>query len=240
MKKSKQGTIVKRVIASLIDISFFLIVTMVLFSYICNPLANKIANLNEKQVEYYEIGEDYNVFLWDEKLQSYVTNKEATAEENKSFLEDEKIVVLEKEISKIILVELIVSSTVSAITLYLLIPLLNKRNKTIGKYVLGFKIVDYEGNAPKKLQIALREVSFIVIELFMGILTYGVTPLISLALVMFNDNGLAIHDYISKTKVVRNEEVVEEVINEEEDEYYKSLMEEEPRDLRVGGKKNEQ
>ena len=89
-----------------------------------------------------------------------------------------------------------------------------------------------------KKQLIIRQVSFIGIELILGLFTYGMLPLISLAMIMFSEKGLSIHDYLSKTKVMGK--IKEEIVNEEDDEYYKLILEEEPpRDLRVRRNEND-
>ncbi len=96
---------------------------------------------------------------------------------------------------------------ISATLIYLIFPLAFK-GQTIGKKMMGLRIYNYKNNnfEPAPLQILLRFFFFIVIELFIGIITYGLVPLISYVISINNKKGQSLHDFISSTAVSEYQE----------------------------------
>lgn len=237
--KNKIVFLVKRTISALIDISLLLITTMFLVIYIAEPIAEKAIGISAIREEYSNLCVEYNIKYWDESQKMYLDNLEATDEEKAAFDNDERVNVLEQKIASTMMVEIVSSISVGALLFYIVIPLVSKRGNTLGKKALGLAVINRDGNKLTKLQLGIRGVGFIVIELIIGLMTYGLAPLISLAMVMFGKNGISLHDYLAGT-TVSNKSVTElDIVNEEDDEYYKKIAEEEARDLRVGGKKND-
>ena len=115
--------------------------------------------------------------------------------------------------------------------------MISKKGTTVGKKALGLIVVSTKKEELKKTQVLVREISFILIELVGGLITYGIIPLVSLILIIINKKSL--HDYLSKTNVKRILNSTSDIVSEEDDEYYKMIAKEQARDLRVGGKKND-
>lgn len=239
MKKTNIiGSNFKRVFAALLDISIVLLSTMLVFTYIAEPIVSSTTNIKEVREEYYSKAVEYKVMVWNEQLGTYVDNNEATKIEIDSFKKDERVIQLESQIARISLVQLSSSFFIATIIFYFVLPLVTKNGKTIGKIAMNLRVISLTNDELNKKQLIIRQSSFVVIELILGLLTYGMLPLISLAMVMFSEKGLSIHDYLAKTKIIIKEK--EEIIDEEDDEYYKQIIEEEqPRDLRVRRNEND-
>lgn len=231
------GYLVRRVISVLIDFSIAMLSTIMIYLYAVNPIHSEITGSKEYVQEYYELGAEYDVFIWNEELQTYIDNPDVTENQLEIFNSIERVEELEGKISQSGLVSISISFIFSTMVFYFLIPLLNKNGCTLGKFALGLKVVNFDGLEPSKKQIIIRESVFIGVELLLGLLLYGILPLISLGFIVFSNSGQSIHDLIIKTNVVSNNK--EEIVNEEEDEYYKSLEKEEGRDLTVGGQNND-
>lgn len=88
---------------------------------------------------------------------------------------------------------------------YLLFPMIFKDGTTLGKKMLQMRVIDSKsGKNPSKLQTFTRFVFFAFIQLALGLSTYGVIPVISIAMIIINKKRQTIHDLISSTLVVRN------------------------------------
>ena len=232
------GYLVRRLISVLIDFSIVALSTIMIYLYAVNPIYSQITDSTKYVQEYYELGIEHQIYVWNEELKAYVDNPEVTDNQLEVFNSIERVKELEKINAENGLISLSISFTLSAATFYYLIPLLNKKGCTLGKFALGLKVVNYDGLELSKKQIIIRESVFIGVELLLGLLSYGILPLISLGFIVFSNSGQSIHDLIIKTNVVSNNNK-EEILNEEEDEYYKSLEKEEGRDLTVGGQDND-
>lgn len=236
--KSKLSWVVRRVIARLFDISLLLFALMTVYSYIAEPIISKNNDIPAIKEEYYNLGVESNIFIWNEELQLYKENESISQEEKDLFYSNERVVFLEEKMASATMTGLLISTLFSAFILFCLVPLLNKDGKTLGKFALGMKVVNQDGETPLKLQIIIRESFFVFVELGVGLFTYFVIPLVSLGFILFTKNGLSLHDLVSKTDVVPVNKKYE-IVKEEDDEYYKSIQEEGGRDLTVGGNNND-
>ena len=235
--KSKMSWVVRRVIAKLFDISILLFALMTVYSYIAEPIISSTTNIKEVRKEYYDLGVENNIFIWNEELNTYRENDKISQEEKDLFYNNERVALLEEKMARTTMGGLIFSSLFSAAILFCVVPLVNKDGKTLGKFALGMKVVNQDGEAPSKLQIIIRESFIIFVELVLGFYTYFLIPLVSLGLILFTKNELSLHDLVAKTDVVPTK-IKYEVVKEEDDEYYKTIQEEGGRDLTVGGNEN--
>lgn len=229
----------KRVVAALLDVSMFLIITMFSVLLIAEPIIEKTTDIIQIREEYTKLAENYNVRIWNEEMGMYIDNPDVTEEELNAFNNDERVLALEEENSSIVMLEVMISLSVAAVIVYLVIPLMSKNNQTLGKKAMGLIVVSSKKGDLKKVNVAIRGVSFVIIELFIGLISYGIVPLISLALIMFSNKKQSLHDFISSTKVIKGSAGKEDIVNEEDDEYYTMIAKENARDLTVGGKKND-
>lgn len=93
---------------------------------------------------------------------------------------------------------------ISVAIVYLLIPLLLKDGRTLGKKLFAMKVMsakDYTAKA-KWYQILLREVFFVCVELILSYFTYMVPLLLGTVFLCANKKHVALHDYVGGTLVV--------------------------------------
>lgn len=99
--------------------------------------------------------------------------------------------------------ELLLMMLVTEIVLYILLNtyLLAKRGQTIGKFLMGVRIVDYfSGEIPKlRFSLLMREGGLYLLGIF-GL--FGVLVSLVDKLFIFSENCRCIHDYWGFTKVV--------------------------------------
>ena len=108
----------------------------------------------------------------------------------------------------------------------LLIPLFSKEGKSIGKYIFKLGILTKDGYQIKKYKLIFRWLGYLIIEIFLGILTFCGTMLISYTMMLFNKRKRVIHDYIAGTMVVDTKTLI----------YFRSAEEERRFLERVGNK----
>ena len=236
--KSKLSWVVRRVIARLFDISVLLFAIISVYSYIAEPIISKNNDIPAIKEEYYNLGVENNVFIWNEELQLYKENESISQEEKDLFYSNERVAFLEEKMASATMTGLLISTLFSSLILFCLIPLLNKDGRTLGKFALGMKVVNQDGETPLKLQIIIRESFFVFVELGVGLFTYFLIPLLSLGLIMFTNKELSLHDLVSRTDVVPVNKRYE-IVKEEDDEYYQNIQEEGGRDLTIGGNDND-
>ena len=98
--------------------------------------------------------------------------------------------------------ELVISTAVALLIFYLLIPMLFKDGKTLGKQVFGLALVNKLGYKVSKLQIFVRFLAFAIIEVFGSVYTVMGTILISYTIMIFGKKNMSIHDYLASTRVI--------------------------------------
>lgn len=240
MKNDKKQILIRRIVASLLDVTLTFIASLFIYFIIVAPISEKTTNILVLQEKYNEKYEEYGIKIWNELENRYIDNKDAKEEDIKAFKEDKEVIELENKIATISNIETISSITLSLAIFYIVLPLISKNGKTIGKKALGLKIESLNNEPLKKTQVIIRGLSFVIIEFSLGLLTYGIIPLISLCLVIFSKKEISIHDRFSKTNVTLVPIYKKEsIVKEEDDEYYDQIALEERRDLRVGGRKND-
>ena len=142
MKKTNIiGSNFKRVFAALLDISIVLLSTMLVFTYIAEPIVASTTNIKEVREEYYSKAVEYKVMVWNEQLGTYVDNNEATKIEIDSFKQDERVIQLESQIARVSLVQLSSSFFIATIIFYFVLPLVIKNGKTIGKIAMNLRVI---------------------------------------------------------------------------------------------------
>ena len=96
-----------------------------------------------------------------------------------------------------------ISSVVFACLItYLLIPMVTKNGKTVGKMMFHLCLTNQMGFKVKRTQIAVRFLAFVIINLFLGRMTIMMLPLVSFAVMIFTKKNMSLHDYCSATIVI--------------------------------------
>lgn len=97
---------------------------------------------------------------------------------------------------------IISSAILSTLIFELIIPLCAKNGKTIGKLITHLAIVGSDGFKVKKKNIVIRYFAYLIINIGLGILSYGIILMFSFMISCLNYRGMSIHDYISSTIIV--------------------------------------
>lgn len=93
----------------------------------------------------------------------------------------------------------------SAFIFFYIIPLISKTSATLGKKIFKLTVLDKNGYTYKKRWLILRFLSFLVIEMFGSVFSFGATLLISYTMTMFTKKHRSIHDYLSASCVADEE-----------------------------------
>ncbi len=98
--------------------------------------------------------------------------------------------------------ELAIATSFVILVFYLLIPMLLKDGRTLGKQLFGISLVNKSGYRVKKWQIAVRALVFGVFEIFGAVYTMMGTILISYTIMIFGKKNMSIHDFVASTRVL--------------------------------------
>lgn len=207
-------TTFKRIGAYIIDM--FIILTIV-------TLFSKIEILNPSKEEYNEIMTEYKEVYND--YMAGITEGNTNMEENITKLND-----LSYKVSKYSVPTTIINIFVS-IVYFVLFAYLNK-GQTIGKKILGIKVVDNKtGKNPSFIKVLLRGIilygyvtsiaSTLILALaskstYLSSYTYlsfveTTLLLLSFAFILFREDTRGLHDLIAGTKVVNTKTIAEEI-----------------------------
>ncbi len=97
---------------------------------------------------------------------------------------------------------IVASAILSTLIFELIIPMCLKNGKTIGKLFTHQALVSSDGYKVKKKNIVIRYFAYALVNVFLGVISYGIILIFSFFIVCFNYRGMSIHDYISSTVVV--------------------------------------
>ena len=151
-----------------------------------DEISNSIKTLNnvslEKQREFYEDAVAYSintVLVYDDIVSFASTN------------------IIMNSIYSFVISFLIIMSI-----FFLLVPLLNKKRATFGKFIFKIGVVntkDYKFISKKDMLIRF---AVLFIEIVLSFFTFGGIVLISFAFTIFSKNDSALHDFAAKTTLV--------------------------------------
>lgn len=159
--------------------------------------------------------EAVDVFLYDEATKTFNYKSDVTDDKkiefltnavdysiNKVLVNDSKVMELTSNIMLNGLYSLLISTILSLLVFYLTIPLISKKNYTIGKYMFKIGTINSVTNRnAKKSQIAVRYLVLIA-EFILSLFTFGAILLISFAFTIFTKKSSSFHDLAAKTKLV--------------------------------------
>ena len=105
------------------------------------------------------------------------------------------------------------SSIIPLIIFYIIIPMFSDFGLTLGKRFLSLLVVSDHGFVIKKYQLLLRCIPLLatiifisfINNLYISFIFAGILVLASLSFMVFTRNNQAIHDFIARTAVVKNE-----------------------------------
>ena len=101
----------------------------------------------------------------------------------------------------------------------LLIPLFSPHNETIGKHIFKIGVISDKGYTLKKYMLIPRWIAYVLLEVILGVLSFGGTILISYTMFMFTKKRKCIHDIFGKSIVIDNTRSIY-FDNEKEEAFY--------------------
>ena len=105
----------------------------------------------------------------------------------------------------------------TVLIIYLLIPMINRDGTTIGKKMLQMRVINSKnGQNVTKLQTFIRFTFFTLINVALGILTYGLSIIVSIFMMFIYKTRQTIHDVIASTMVVCNSFGEQEKVSKED------------------------
>ena len=116
---------------------------------------------------------------------------------------DDTYLDLARKITIYSICTILLSLTIAALILYLIIPLCMKNGETIGKKLFFVGLASAkDGFKVKKSQIIVRYLVFYFIELLASIIAIGLPLIVSFSMLVFGKNGNSLHDYLAATILV--------------------------------------
>lgn len=217
----------KRLISGLVDLLIVALFSYILFNYVATPIANETHNYTElseiyddKIEQYYDIAVEYDLGTY--KNDKFVEKEglDKDDEEYIAFEADPRVVVLQKEMNKlhpklnlIANMMLLISTLISEVVFWLIIPLFEKDNRSIGMKFNKLYLIHRDEKKVSKKQIVYRFLSLYLIQTAVFYLMFDLSfiymsPLICLIVMYSSMYRNSIHDLIAKTRVVENEPIL--------------------------------
>ncbi len=101
------------------------------------------------------------------------------------------------------ILELLISGVIGAIINYIALPLVLKNGQTLGKKLLQLYIISLNGDYHCTwIKLVFRSIVFILGEILLGVISFGVIPIFSLVLALVSKKEQSLHDFIVGTTVV--------------------------------------
>lgn len=98
---------------------------------------------------------------------------------------------------------IVISILISYIIFIILIPIFRKNRNTIGQRALNLTLINSGDNqVPTKTQIAFRAIIILIIEVLIGINTFGIPVIISVGFILFRLDHASYHDLLSSTRMI--------------------------------------
>lgn len=118
----------------------------------------------------------------------------------------ERIQVLTRHLSALETLSFLCSLIPAVLVTYLLFPMIFKDGNTLGKKILQMRVVDMtRGGNASKFKLFVRFIFSSLINLVFAYYSFGLTLIVQLIILIFSKNHQMLHDFISKTCVVRNQ-----------------------------------
>ena len=223
----------KRLLSAFIELFLVITTSYLLFTFVAIPIANKVSNYQANKEElvvettkYYKIAkeEQYNIiedfvekngkFSIEYSSEWNDASEKEKEEMVKTFNEDdrvEELIVIINELNDKVNttsnIMLISSALIPELIFWLIIPLVNKKKKSISMMINKLEIIHRDDLEVTKVQIVKRFLSLYLLQTVVFFFVFGVSfvymvPLICFIMMYMSINRYAIHDLIAKTKIV--------------------------------------
>lgn len=214
---NKPAQLSKRILAAVLDLMMiYFLVIFATWLISLTPLGTAFNNYNKEYETLYNsfaIKEGYGVWVQNSGSSSlsFVSNSSIFANFQSAALADSTFVSTMKTTRNYYLIINILSVLLVEVLYLGLIPVLNKKGQTLGKMVMGLGVLDakYDMFASRKQKL-IRALMGVGVETVLVMLIFSnntgmvifMSPLIVLMTIMISPSKQALHDSISKTKVV--------------------------------------
>ncbi len=181
--------------------------------------------------EYFNLQEaDEDVWQYELSSNSFVKKESATLDEQLKFFllacntalnslkNDTELAKYAVKIQRTQMIELLVSISLMLLIFELVVPLINKKRQTIGKYVSAIVIVNPKDNMPISRPRYLLRFAILFLEVISSIFTYGIPLFVSFTVMCFNKKRYALHDFATQSKVIPVEKIGEKELPDETEE----------------------
>lgn len=207
--EKKEPMIGRRLISMMIDFLLLSIITFFFFGLIVHPLTTKVTNYNEVVATYQQLDKDYSaiqdeygIYYYDENNKR-VENTNVSEEIKQQFLNDERIVTLkdniiasQQDILKFAIGEVSSSVFLGSLVVFIILPLCLRKGRTLGKMTMKLFVVDTKYNYIKWYILIPRQLLYIILNIYLGIITLGIMPLVNLVVAILTRENQTIYDLI--------------------------------------------
>lgn len=207
--EKKEPMIGRRLISMMIDFLLLSIITFFFFGLIVHPLTTKVTNYNEVVATYQQLDKDYSaiqdeygIYYYDENNKR-VENTNVSEEIKQQFLNDERIVTLkddiiasQQDILKFAIGEVSSSVFLGSLVVFIILPLCLRKGRTLGKMTMKLFVVDTKYNYIKWYVLIPRQLLYIILNIYLGIITLGIMPLVNLVVAILTRENQTIYDLI--------------------------------------------
>jgi len=207
--EKKEPMIGRRLISMMIDFLLLSIITFFFFGLIVHPLTTKVTNYNEVVATYQQLDKDYSaiqdeygIYYYDENNKR-VENTNVSEEIKQQFLNDERIVTLkddiiasQQDILKFAIGEVSSSVFLGSLVAFIILPLCLRKGRTLGKMTMKLFVVDTKFNYIKWYVLIPRQLLYIILNIYLGIITLGIMPLVNLVVAILTRENQTIYDLI--------------------------------------------
>ena len=118
------------------------------------------------------------------------------------YFHDGIISTLTEETSGMYLISAVSTYGTSALIFFLIIPMCGKYRQSIGKRILHLGVVNRYYVPANFLLMTCRVMAFLILEVLLGMFTFGIPLILSVALSLILKSGQCLHDAISTTQVL--------------------------------------
>ena len=210
----KESMVGRRLYAWILDTILLFILVFLFDAFVSQPISSKVTNIDqittsyvENSSRYEEIQDEYQIYIYDENNER-IYNENVTEETKNNFLKDERILelneILMKEQEQILsnyAGRLAISILVPSLVIYCGLPLILKKGKTFGRATAKLFVIS-NNDYITWYKSLLRGLVTIVLDVYLGILSLGMLPLISLVCAILQKDNKTLVDLLCKTDVV--------------------------------------
>ena len=211
----KESMIGRRLYAWIIDTILFLVIVFFIDGLISTPIMNKTTNI-ESVLDSYTINSDiyndlqdeYELYIYDEKG-NRIVNENISDEAISQFNKDERVIEVteklyseQKQLVSTLVIRISLSILVSSSLVYLIIPLIFTKGRTLGKLVAKIVIINKNDEYITWYHLLARNGLNIIFNIYLAIITMGMMPIVNLVISIGQKDNKTIYDLICKTRVI--------------------------------------